>query len=98
MKKQRNGSLAPIPSNMQNSRANLNNFKSARHSIEPSKKYNQYLVRHEEYGSANNGFSSKKKSISGKAPSEADASSDLGNRALAGKYFLKDPVATAAMR
>ena len=95
MKKQRNSSLAPLPKPGQSV------FKSARHSsqVGPSKKYNQYMAPHNEYSSVNNGFHSKKKSVpTNKPPSEADAQSqknlgsfgDRMNKAVMGKYFLKD--------
>ena len=72
MKKQRGSSLAPLPAPKEQSR--INNFRSARHShVEPSKRFNQYLVRHADYSSANDGFHSKKKSHAG---SEADKDSN----------------------
>ena len=106
MKKNRNSSLAPLP--LPGPKGS--NFKSARHSsqIEPSKKYNQYMAPQNEYGSANNGFHQKKRSMapSGKPPSEADASSsknlmtfeDRMQKAVMGKYFIKNPDQVASLR
>ena len=72
--------------------------------MEPSKKYNQYLVRHADY-SSNDGFHSKKNSYASRhPPSEADKDSnqnpleDRMQRAVRDKYYIKDPEQVEALR
>ena len=86
---------------------NSNQFRSQRHSshIEPSKKYNQYLVRNQDYGSSP---APKKMSQDRGFPSasEADKESNqnpmlLDDRlavAVRGKYLSKNPEEIAALR
>ena len=72
MKKQRGSSLAPI---IDKPNRNSNQFRSARHSshIEPSKKYNQYLVRNQDYGTAASPAPNKKMSHDRGFPSASEA-------------------------